>query len=255
MSVRFSDASALIKQLYDVSAVEVYLKAGRKVYSFDLLSGHSCPFADTCLSRAVVGSDGRRHIQDGSRMVSRCYSASQEVQYNGVFNLRRANFNMMRSAQSVSEMVDLLEASLPEDVGLIRIHVAGDFFNQYYFDAWLEMARRHPSVLFYTYTKSLPYWVRRLDELARIPNVVLTASYGGTYDRYIKQYGLRSAVIVFSKSEADSKGLEIDFDDSHAATVGGDFALLIHGTQPKGSHASEAVSLLQKAKRALKKLF
>jgi hypothetical protein len=54
---------------------------------------------------------------------------------------------------------------------------------------------------------------------------------------------------VFSEQEASDLGLEIDHDDSHAADpskVNKDFALLIHGIQPKGSDASEAIKTLKK---------
>ena len=45
--------------------------------------------------------------------------------------------------------------------------------------------------------------------------------------------------------------LEIDHDDSHAARPSmrhQDFALLVHGTQPKGSEAADALKLLKKNK-------
>jgi hypothetical protein len=53
---------------------------------------------------------------------------------------------------------------------------------------------------------------------------------------------------VFSEQEAISQGLEIDHDDSHAADPDfrdSDFALLIHGVQPKGSEASAAIKELK----------
>ena len=75
-------------------------------------------------------------------------------------------------------------------------------------------------------------------------NLVLTASYGGTQDELISEYNLRSTKVVFSEAEADILGLAIDSDDSHAARPdlrNQDFALLIHGVQPKGSKAAKAL--------------
>ena len=70
---------------------------------------------------------------------------------------------------------------------------------------------------------------------------MLTASRGGKWDNLIEPNGLRSSVVVYHPDEAAKLGLEIDHDDSHArAQDGRDFALLIHGTQPKGSRAAEA---------------
>ena len=57
--------------------------------------------------------------------------------------------------------------------------------------------------------------------------------------------------MVFSESEAVDLDLAIDHDDSHAARPSmseQDFALLIHGTQPKDTEASEALKLLKKNK-------
>ena len=56
-------------------------------------------------------------------------------------------------------------------------------------------------------------------------------------------------MVVFSEDEAYERGLEIDHNDSHAAVPDwefDDFALLIHGTQPKGTEAAEALKVLKK---------
>ncbi len=55
--------------------------------------------------------------------------------------------------------------------------------------------------------------------------------------------------MVYSEKESADLGLEIDHDDEHAAFGKENFALLIHGTQPKGSAASEA---LKEVKRLAK---
>jgi len=142
----------------------------------------------------------------------------------------------------------LLMNSLPDDAGIVRIHVAGDFFNQDYMLAWWLTASENPNTLFYAYTKSLRYWNNIVNEMPILDNFVLTASYGGRDDHLIKPMGLRSAKVVFSEAEAEKLGLEIDHDDSHAARPSmrnQDFALLIHGTQPKGSEAATALKALK----------
>lgn len=244
--IKFSEANAKIEALSNVQELsENYLDAGRKVYSFDLLSGFSCPFANECLSRAIV-IDGKRKIKDGPNTQFRCFSASQEVQYTNVYNLRKNNFDTLRSMKR-DDMVSAIESALPDDAGIVRIHVAGDFFNQDYFDAWIQTANDNPSVLFYAYTKSLQYWVNRLGVLPY--NFVLTASRGGRLDHLIDSHNLRTATVVFSESEAYNLGLDIDHDDSHAARPSmrnQAFALLIHGTQPKDSDAAKALQVLKK---------
>ena len=145
-------------------------------------------------------------------------------------------------------MVELIHGSLPKDAGIVRIHVAGDFFSRDYMHAWYTVALRNPRTLFYAYTKSLRFWVGGISEFPEIWNFVLTASYGGRDDHMIEEFNLRSARVVFSEAEAEELGLAIDHDDSHAAkpTLRDDsFALLIHGTQPAGSEASTALKKLK----------
>ena len=132
--------------------------------------------------------------------------------------------------------------------GICRIHVSGDFFNQVYFDAWLQVAKRNPNRLFYAYTKSLVFWLNRLNDIPE--NFVLTASRGGLDDDLIEKHDLREAKVVFDENY---KELPIDDDDSHAAipdTKNESFALLIHGSQPKGSDASRALQVIKRNKKA-----
>jgi hypothetical protein len=235
--LRFAPANAKL------SALEMRL--GVNVYSFDLLSGVTCPFAQDCHSKAVLRADGSRTIRDGKRTLFRCFSASQEVAYTNVFLARQANADIILplAAKSPSAAADALCDALPDDAGCIRIHVAGDFKLLNYFDAWREVAARNPGRRFYAYTKSLPFWIRRLDELPS--NLLLTASRGGKADCLIDEHGLREARVVFAEAEADALGLEVDHDDSHAALPGPSFALLIHGIQPAGSEAGRAVRALR----------
>ena len=239
--MKYSPANVKIKALSGVPAIAKYLPKGKKVYSFDLLSGHSCPFANECLSKVVETPEGFR-IQDGPNTEFRCFSASQEVIYTNVRKLRSANFSELRGL-TTEQMISKLTAAMPKNLGVCRIHAAGDFFNQNYFNAWLAITLANPDKLFYAYTKSLPYWV---NVIGMIPeNFVLTASYGGRRDDMIESYNLRSAKVVLHPSETI---LEIDHTDEHAAnpeTRDRDFALLIHGVQPKGSEAAAAIKILK----------
>ena len=249
--LKFSNANAKTEALKKVPELAEYLKDKRKIYSLDLLSGYSCPYAKACLSKAVVQSDGRRKIKDGVHNEFRCFSASQEVQYTNVFNSRKHNFDLLRQSNNMDL---LLMDSMPKDAGIVRIHVAGDFFNSEYMWAWWLTASENPDTLFYAYTKSLRYWYDVVLQMPILDNFILTASYGGRDDHLIDMtdglHGekLRSAKVVFSEAEAEKLGLEIDHDDSHAARPSlrnQDFALLVHGTQPKGSEAATALKELK----------
>ena len=245
--LKFSKANAKTQALKNDSELADYLTDKRKIYSLDLLSGYSCPYAEKCLSKAVVQPNGKRKIKDGKKTEFRCFSASQEVQYTNVYNSRKHNFDLLRK-QNHEEMVSLINGSLPENAGIVRIHVAGDFFSLPYMHAWYMVAALNPNVLFYAYTKSLKFWAGGINELPILHNFVLTASYGGRDDHMIDEFNLRSTKVVFSEAEAEELGLAIDHDDSHAAKPSlrnNSFALLIHGTQPAGSEASTALKKLK----------
>ena len=251
--LKFSKANTKLQKLYKLATTVLKRwlgqKIGRstaKVYSFDLLSGVDCPFAFNCKSQADVQEDGSRRIKDGPNTTFRCFSASQEVLFTNTYKSRKRNHDAIHSLPTSDAMADALCTALPKDARVIRIHVSGDMFSHNYFLAWCKVAERNENVLFYAYTKSLVYWVRSRD---RVPaNLVLTASYGGRNDNLIAEHGLRSAKVVFSQQEAADLGLEIDNDDSHACDptkANQDFALLIHGVQPKGSEAAAALKILK----------
>ena len=246
--VRFSDANAKLKALYNVPELQRFLEDRRKVYSFDLLSGWSCPMAKDCLSK-VVEIGGKRSIKDGKDCQFRCFSASQEATFPSAYNKRKANFDHLRSLPSSLDMAHAIKDAMPKNLGICRIHVAGDFFNMEYFKAWQAIAYTHPNRLFYAYTKSLNYWVELRDHLPA--NLVLTASRGGRLDHLIDEHNLRESKVVFSEAEADALGYEIDHTDELAAIPeirDESFALLIHGVQPKGSDAAAAIKELKRMK-------
>lgn len=219
---------------------------GRKVYTFSLLSGYTCPFAKECLVKATLGDDNKYHLEYGKDNVFGCFSASQEVLYPTTFKQRQHNTDLLKSVGKWYDMVRLINDSLPKDASIIRIHVGGDFFNKDYFNAWKEVARLNPNIHFYAYTKSLKFWIISREQIPA--NFILTASYGGYADDLIAKHNLRYAKVVFSEKEAEDLGLEIDHDDSFAAKIEKkdiSFALLLHGVQPKGTPAAAALKALK----------
>ena len=183
-------------------------------------------------------------ITDGEDTEFRCFMASLEATFPSLREMVWDNLTLIRKAlkNGVDACADLICESLPKKFDVMRVHVGGDYFSREYFMAWCEVAKRNPNRVFYSYSKSLAV-------IAGIPkpdNLVLTASRGGKRDDLIDRLAWKEARVVYSEAEAKELGLEIDHDDTHAAFGKEDFALLIHGTQPKGSAASEALKQLKK---------
>ena len=216
-------------------------KLGKKLITFSLPSGWTCPAAKDCLSKANRQTG---KITDGKDTEFRCFQASAEAVYPSLREMVWYNLDSIKATlkNGVDALADLICESLPKKFDVVRVHVGGDYFSVKYLEAWIEVAKRNPEKVFYSYSKSLHFF----KQFALPENLILTASRGGKYDDLIDEQAWKEAVVVYSEEEAAAKGLEIDHDDSHALGKKS-FALLLHGTQPKGSDASKALQVLRKA--------
>ena len=176
------------------------------VYEWNLPTGHTCPFALECLVKVdkVTGKF------DNKSNAYKCYAANPE-RFPAVRNHRWNNYEHVLSKQKII---------LPKNCDAIRIHASGDFFNQQYFDMWVKIAKENPNVEFWAYTKSLKYWVNRIN---KIPcNLILTASYGGRNDELIEQYNLKYSIVIKEKKD----DMPIDYNDDYARKANINFYLL-----------------------------
>ena len=231
--LKFKNANGKLKKMA--------IKLGLNIKTFTLPSGYTCPGAKDCLARADRKTG---KVKDGKDTQFRCFMSSLEAVFPSLRAMVWANLEMIRKALKVdvAECANLIHDSLPKKFDVMRVHVGGDYFSREYFMAWVEVAKRNPDKVFYSYSKSLAV-------IAGIPkpdNLVLTASRGGKHDDMIDRLAWKEARVVYSEQEAADLGLEIDHDDEHAAFGKKDFALLIHGTQPKGSAAGEALKQIKK---------
>ena len=231
--LKFGDPNAKLKKLTR--------KAGLRLKTFTLPAGHTCPAAKDCFSRAdrVTGK-----VTDGPDTIFRCFMASAEARSPSLRKLVWHNLGLIKDAlvDGVDACADLICESLPSKFDIMRVHVGGDYFSKNYLQAWIEVAKRNPDKVFYSYSKSLHLF----KQFGLPENLVLTASRGGKHDDLIDLHGWKEALVVYSEQEAIDKGLEIDHDDTHAAFGEENFALLIHGTQPKGSAASQALQAIKR---------
>jgi hypothetical protein len=241
--LKFGEPNAKLKKLAK--------KLKLKLKTFSLPAGHTCPGAKDCLSRADRETG---KIQDGPDTVFRCFAASGEARSPSLRKAVWHNFDLIKDSLSnswrynkdkVEQLKNLILNSLPV-CDIVRVHVGGDYFSKDYLMAWVEVAKAKPEVVFYSYSKSLTFF----KDVELPKNLILTGSRGGRFDDMIDELGWKEAVVVYSEDEAADLGLEIDHDDEHAAFGSQNFGLLIHGTQPKGSAASQALQAIKKLAKA-----
>ena len=178
------------------------------VHEWNLPTGYSCPFANECL----VKVDRETGKFENKSNAYRCYAASSE-RFPAVRQHRWQNYDFVRSGGV---------PQLPKNCNAVRIHASGDFYSQSYFDMWLEVCRQNPNVEFWAYTKSLNYWVARLDVIPS--NLVLTASYGGKFDNLIEKHNLKYAKVIDTLEEAIN--MPVDYNDDEARKPHVNFYLL-----------------------------
>ena len=180
------------------------------VYEFNLPAGHSCPGALGC--KVLVDRETGLFTTTGTEF--RCYAAASE-RFPSVRESRWKNYESVMSGENIA---------VPTKATHVRIHGAGDFFSQKYFDAWLDVCLENEHVIFWAFTKSIRFWVNRITEIPK--NLTLQASYGSKQDYLINKHGLKFARVYTDKKAALSSGLPIDTDDSFAMSGVRSFALL-----------------------------
>lgn len=120
-----------------------------------------------------------------------CYAMRGSYAWPGVKAAFLARLEVTRTGSFVQRMIDEVitaakTARRNNQRLYVRVHDSGDFYNPAYLDKWLDIAKSSPDdVVFYAYTKSLP-WVRKAREAGKVPkNFVFTFSQGGKLDATI----------------------------------------------------------------------
>lgn len=232
-------------------------KLGKRLI-FSLPAGYTCNNAGHCKTFADRITGKIQDLPQSAHATGpeyRCFAAMAEARSKNCRDARWFNWDALKEVLHSPDTKDPVGA-LADTISygiwqynkdqliyeLCRIHESGDFWSELYFQAWLEVARQHPQMKFYAYTKQLSYWLNAQDCIPS--NMFLTASVGGNLDPLLARYAhifKRIAHVVYTEDQAADMGLDIDHDDSHCF---GDkpFALLVHNVQRAGSEASKALA-------------
>ena len=180
------------------------------VYEWNLPSGWTCPGADGCLVRV----DRHTSLANNLSTEFRCYAASAE-RFPGVRASRWGSLESYVKKQRITR--------LPLAARHVRVHSSGDFYSQAYFDGWIAYCLKHIWVRFWAYTKSIPFWLARINSIPK--NLVLTASLGGKFDDMAIKAGLRTATVIDHRDPRAVAG-PVDTNDDLAREDGPSFFLL-----------------------------
>lgn len=99
----------------------------------------------------------------------RCYAKRGHYHHNNVKRAHHRNWEFSKTPEFVEWM---LAALLAQDVRIMRVHVAGDFYDVPYVQKWLQIVKQRRQTRFFAYTRSwreddqFPELVR----LSQLPN-------------------------------------------------------------------------------------
>lgn len=194
----------------------------------DMPCGYTCPMADKCqaFSDRKTGK-----ITAGVNSTFRCYGVNLESAFTNTRKLHWNNFDVIKESKTIGKMTDTILAGMRDNVKILRIHSFGDFFNENYFKAWLNVTEKLPHISFFAYTKVLPFL-----KVSRPDNFSMVYSYGGKLDNL--RTDEPTAYVLKNEDEAKKLGVPIacqkdPADDYNFILAQKSFGILLHGQQPK----------------------
>ena len=131
-----------------------------------------------------------------------CYAKQGRYLMGNVRAAKMRNLNASFTASFVIDMITALKSK--RSYNTVRVHDAGDFYNQEYLEKWYEIARSIPHLKFYAYTKALhlDLWSNKPD------NFQIIQSLGGLYDDKVNLDMPHSR--IFATDEAREKAGYVD---------------------------------------------
>lgn len=156
----------------------------------------------------VITNDGKKFNTCPSAGVcgAFCYAKNGTYLFK---NVKKAHLDKLDLVLNHSEKwVEMMNLELSKKKYLgknIRIHDAGDFFNEKYTMEWFGIIKANPEVLFYAYTKEVLLFKEILKD--KIPhNFVVIYSYGGKQDKYIDKENDRHSDVFYDYDKMIGSG-------------------------------------------------
>ena len=141
-----------------------------------------------------------------------CYAMTGFFVMPSVEKAHDTNLRATRSKEFVPWMIQQIKLNF---VRVVRIHVAGDFYNRQYIKRWLKIVRSCPDVKFYAYTRS---WAKvefldLLIELGREPNMTLYFSWDRSMSFPPKRKGIRTCYLSQDDTDFPRRKTDLVFRD------------------------------------------
>lgn len=198
-------------------------RLNKRVATFDMLAGWTCPMAKDCHARVIIKNGAKRIEKLGKFM---CYAAKSEAVYPATYKLHK--INRTRSLRHTFEKRAIAEIRANK-IEIMRIHSSGDFYDFNYFQKWYRIAQALPEVSFFSYTKQATFvkWL-----LANpLPNLKIVYSHGGILDKFAAAHNLPTCYVETDTDKYPDVPLACDTvhsDDYEWVLAGQSFKIAFH---------------------------
>lgn len=185
---------------------------------------------------ALKSKDGTFTCPMAGRCATGCYARQGAYVWTNVANAYEARLALTKTKgfeQVIVYHIDKLIKKHKTGTIMIRIHDAGDFYSESYYEAWNTIAKSYqnePRVKFYAYTKQ----VEMLKRLAsnRASNFEIIYSFGGKQDELIQTETDRHSFVFQDETSLNKLGyINASHDDMLALTQNNKVGLTYHGTK------------------------
>lgn len=142
-------------------------------------------------------------------------------------NVRKAKeYNLNASLQDTFVQDAISDLRRMRKVNTVRIHDAGDYYNQEYFNKWCQIAQALPHIIFYSYTKAL-----HLDMSSKPDNLRITQSLGGKYDKLVNLGMPHSRIFASEEDRVNAGYVDGNINDTPAIQGLVQIGLTYHGNK------------------------
>ena len=168
-----------------------------------------CPFAKDCI-KYCYAQKGNYRFPSVKKGLNKRYELSKKDEFITIMN---ANILLERPTH-------------------VRIHDSGDFYSVNYLNKWIQIANDNKEVIFYAYTKSIPFFKRtkEMDTTFLLPkNLIIIFSQGSKKDNLINTLTDRHSKIFTNINDMLKENyINASDNDLNAITDNKKVGLLLH---------------------------
>ena len=163
-----------------------------------------CPFAKACLKYCYAQKGNYTRFPIVQELMEQKYTITKQD-----------NFSNLMTQEIKDKRADV-----------VRLHDSGDFYSVKYLKKWVEIAQENKHIIFYAYTKSVPFFKKGIE----IPkNLKVIFSEGSKKDYLIDTKKDRHARIFNSLEDLTAGGyIDASTNDLNALTDNKKVGLVIH---------------------------